>query len=253
MAQAARGCVDSSPASPENGILSRKPIKPPTITPRRFEKFFNPVRTYRIQRNVRTSRRALQDITNPPGNQKRSVRLSRVSDHDNDSENVLPYPSENRGSKRKLSFASVESPLLSSPLKPDPYFLSSSQDSHECGVVGRRDSVEQKAIEPESDEEGLIDDQDPISTFRHRRDKVRQFGTFTNSSNILSTRICGRSRRRHPTNSNIWQPETASFYSHAKDTYFCGSQAYAHPTLPFCSASCNSEYLKERNLCEDER
>jgi hypothetical protein len=242
MAQSDRDCPDSPPASPANETLSRKPIKPPTVTPRRFEKFFNPVRTYKIQRNVRTSRRALQDITNPPSNQKHSTPFARLIGHDGGTENISPCPAENRGSKRKLSFASIESPLLSSPLRPDPYFLSSSQDSHECGDLERRRSAEQTAFEPESDEEGSSDCEDHMSILRHERDAVQQLNTFSKSSNILSSRISGRSRRRDPKSSNIWQSETASFYSNAKDTYFCGSQAYAHPTLPFCSASCNSEY-----------
>ena len=253
MAQLDRHCPDSPPASPANEKLSRKPIKAPTITPRRFEKFFNPVRTYKIQRNVRTSRRALQDITNPPGNQKHTARFARLTGHDGGSENIPPGSNENRGSKRKLSFASIESPLLSSPLRPDPYFLSSSQDSHECGVPDGSRLAEHTACEPESDEGGVSDREDQISTLRHRKDIVRQFNNFSKSSNIFSNQIDGRCRRRDPKSSNIWQAESASFYSNAQDTYFCGSQVYAHPTLPFCSASCNSEYYEERKSQEDER
>jgi hypothetical protein len=232
---------DSSPVRPADGNPSRKPIKPPTITPRRFTKFFTPMPTSRNQRNVRTSRRALQAITNPPGTRKDPLRLPKLVADDNDPKTDVQAANEPRGRKRKLSFASVESPLLSSPLRPDPFFLSSSQENHESSVFSRQISPQPTAFEhEEEDQEGVAEDEDEVANDRDGG-PVRQFHTLTRSSNILFTRLSGRSRRKDPKHSNLWKCETASFYSKAKDTYFCGSQAYAHPALPFCTASCNSE------------
>lgn len=228
------------PTSPAPSSIPRKPIKPPSITPRRFRKFFNPP-TYKIQAKVRTSRRALQEITNPPG-QEHPAPCSRLAEHEDDLENGLPGPNDYRGSKRKLSFGSVESPLLSSPLRPEPFFLSSSQvDPEDVAIDGRR-SRGSAALEQESDEEDATDCDSQVGTFRNRRNAVQKFNTLSKSSDIFSTRISGRSRKRDPKSSNIWQSETASFYSNAQDAYFCGSQTHAHPALPFCTASCNSEY-----------
>ena len=232
---------DPPPTSPANAKIPKKPIKPPTITPRRFRKFFNPP-TYQIQGRVRTSRRALQNITNPPGNQKHLTRFSRLAEDEEDIENGLPCQKDNRGSKRKLSFASVESPLLSSPLRPEPFSLPSSQNDHEDGRIDRRRSRGSAALERKSDEGEATDCDGQAGAFRNRRDVVQKFDTFSKSSDIFSTRISGRSRKRDPKSSRIWQSETASFHSSAKDAYFCSSQAHAHPALPFCTASCNSEY-----------
>jgi hypothetical protein len=243
MSETDREAPVSSPARPASTSNSRKPIKPPTITPRRFKKFFTPISTTDIQQNVRTSRTALQDITNPPGKPKHPHQFPKFMGHNDDLENLPPISRGSRGSKRKLSFASVESPLLSSPLRPDQFFLSSSQ-GHQCeSVCSRKCSAEPtKFQQEESDQEDVAEDEDEIRTSRDGRNAVRTFNTLSKSSNILSMRLGGRSRQKEPTCSKTWLCDTASFYSNAKDTYFCGSQTYSHPALPFCSATCNSEY-----------
>jgi hypothetical protein len=239
-----RSCPASSPVCPTSQTVPRKPIKPPTITPRRFKKFFTPASTSKIQRNVRTSRRALQDITNPPGKEKPSTRLSRLTGLDGDLENVSPFANEGRGSKRKLSFVSVESPLLESPLRPDLFYLPSSQDNNGASASSRKCSVEPTVFsQQESDEEDVAEDEDAdaLAANHDTRPVVRPFHILSKSSDILSSRLSGRSRRKDPETSRIWECETASFYSNARDTYFCGSHDQTHPALPFCSASCKSE------------
>lgn len=245
MSQTDPMCPASSPSCPEDKNISRKPIKPPTITPRRFKKFFTPAKTSKIERNVRTSRRALQDITNPPGKPRHSSQLSRLIGHGDDLENIPSLLKEARGSKRKLSFDSVESPLLSSPSRPEPLFLSSSQDNPGDSGCGRNSSAEPIPLQhQDSHQEEVTEDEDEIVTIRGRRDAIQPFHTLSRSSAILSNRLSGRNRRKEPKSSKIWQCETASFYSNSKDTYFCGSQAYGRPALPFSSASCNSEYSR---------
>lgn len=238
-------CNLSSPGYPASENITRKPIKPPTVTPRRFKKFFTPIQTSTIQQNVRTSRRALQDITNPSGKQKHSSSFSQFVGHEEDQENIGAFH-EGRGSKRKLSFATAESPLLFSPLRPEPFFLASSQDDHVDSVCSRRCSAEPPGRQPqESDQEDVAEDENETLVVRQRRDAVRPFNTLSRSCNILSKRLLGRRSQREPQTSTTWQYETASFYSNSKDTYFCASQSYARPALPFCSASCNSEYLRK--------
>ena len=242
MSQTDRSCPLSSPGCPESKTVSKKPIKPPTITPRRFKKFFTPAKVSRYERNVRTSRRALQDITNSPGNPKHSLQLSRWISHSEDLENATPFVKEARGNKRKLSFASIESCSLLSPLGPDPFFLSSSPDICEGSVCDRELPTNSNTIQQESDQESVAEDEDEIVIGRNRKNAVRPFRTRSRSSTILFNRLSGRGRRQEPHSSKLWQYETATFYSNAEDAYFCGSQAYGRPALPFSSASCNSEY-----------
>lgn len=241
----------SSPGCPVIRKIAKKPIKPPTVTPRRFNRFFAIAPTSEIHQNVRTSRRALQAITNPPGQPKNPPHSSKLIGQDHDQENKPPSAREARGNKRKLSFASVVSPLLVSPLRPDTFFLPSSQDNPGSSVCSRRCSLEPSGFEQaEADHESVAEDEDEDEdedkdaklTNHGKRDAIRPYSTLSRSSNILSSRLSGRSRRQEPKSSKIWQYEAASFYSNAKDTYFCGrSQASGHPTLPFCSAGCNSE------------
>lgn len=236
-----------SPVRPASKNIPRKPIKPPTITPRRFKKFFNPISTSKIQRNVRTSRKALQEITNPPGKEKHSPVILGLPTHDDDQENASALLNEPRGRKRKLSFASVESPMLSSPLRPEPFFLPSSQDNDRGseptrGCSAQSIDLQQEEPDQERGSDNESEDEDEVAPLRVRRPAIRYFNTISKSSSILCSRLSGRGRQKEPRNSKIWQSETATFYSNATDAYFYNSQVFAHPALPFCSASCNSEY-----------
>jgi hypothetical protein len=242
-------CPASSTGDQSGDEISRKPIKPPTVTPRRFRKFFTPKPVSKIHRNLHRSRKALQEITNPPGKQNHSPESSSLICRDDYREYIPPLLKGVRGSKRKLSFASIESPPVSSPLRPDSTFVSSRQDRYERSIQEKGQSAERnKDRQQESDEEDAAEDEDEneaedeIATFPFRRDAVRPFQTLSRSSNILCSRLTGRGRRKEPKSSSIWQCETAAFYSDPKDTYVCGSQTLGHLALPFCSASCNSEH-----------
>ena len=172
---------------------------------------------------------------------------SELIHHDDDAENVLLFANEARGRKRKFSFASVESPLLSSPIRQEPFFLPSSQDNdggsvRTLGCSAEPIGLQQEEPGQERGSENESDDEDEVAALRVRRPAIRSFNTINKSSSILSNRLAGRGRRKEPKNSNLWQSETGTFYSNAEDIYFYSSQVFAHPALPFCSASCNSEY-----------
>lgn len=96
----------------------------------------------------------------------------------------------------------------------------------------------------ESDLEDVVEDEeeDELSTISEKVTSVRKLHTLSKSSYILSKRLSGRIKQKVPAASKTWLHETASFYSKAPDTHFCVGQTHAHPTLPFCAASCNSEY-----------
>lgn len=245
MTESKQSCPTSSQSFPEVTNLPKKPSKPSTVTPRRFKKFFTPVSASRGQRCVRTSRRALQNITNPPGKRKHEPRSLGLVSYDCDLENEQHTLLKGaRGSKRKLSFASCESPPLSSPLRPDPYFLSSSQHDHGDTVWGRDWSAEPTASQRHvCGQNAIVEDESETERLSDQSVAIQPFHTLSRSSHILFHRLSGRSKKREPRSSRVWQCETASFYSSARDTYRCDSQAYWHPALPFCSASCNSEFL----------
>lgn len=234
-----------SPQGLPEGNRERKPIKPPTITPRRFTRFFTPVAASKSRRNVRTSRRALQAITNPPERRKDPIRPPNLLDKDSDLKSEPQLPNEPRGRKRKVSFVAVEFPRLASPLSRDPFFPSSSQENHEGSVRSRTSSPAQRAYQQEESEpESIVEDESghgdeaACSDIIHR---ARRFDSLSKSSSILCTRLSGRNRRKEVRESHTWQFETASFFSKASDTYYCENPVSGHPALPFCSASCNSK------------
>lgn len=244
MDQSGRSGPSSSPLPSAGNSDTRKPIKPPTVTPRRFRKFFTPLPPSKIQRNVRTSRRALQDITNPPPNQKDATRNSRFVDQTDDEgrDKILCLPSGSQENKRKLSFGAVESPLQSSPLKTDSFPAVPNQTDHwrSAGndMCFRDPSFNQKQ---ESDQNMEVDRGiDEAASQRDREQVVRRFYTMSMGCQILSTSISGRRRPARPRDDQTWQHETGRFYSSASDSYYCGSQTNGYPALPFCSSSCNS-------------
>jgi hypothetical protein len=246
MDQPCRRCT--SPSTFPSKKDTRKPIKPPTVTPRRFRKFFTPLPPSKIQRNVRTSRRALQDLTNPPLiSEKDLIRISRGICRDGSSEKISCFQRGSQGNKRKLSCGSMDSPLQSSPLKAQSLAPVLGQSNGWLGVdyehaqrkfvvSGRRECDQDSEVDTEVDEAAMRSD--PGSA-------VRRYQTLSQSCRLLSNSITGRRRQFESKQDENWQHETARFYSKAGDSYTCETQASAsYDALPFCSSSCNSKCLE---------
>src|SRR5882757_3675820 len=129
--------------------------KNPSVTPKRFTKFFTP-RLRPTKRNVRSSRKALRDLS--------TSNLNSRPDS-----NQLP-PTK----KRKLSFASVTS-IPSSPIKKTGLFPSS-QESIQV------DAKEKETVCLETDDE----DGDDLSGTRIFPPRVVPYRSISTSTGLLS-------------------------------------------------------------------
>lgn len=226
-----------------------RPKKPPPITPRRFTKFFTPRPLHGI-RTVRTSRKALRDISGPNLNKRAKPN-----------KDVLPTPKgvlghaslitdneEPHGHKRKLSFTDLEDSFTSSPSRRTVFFPSSSQDVLDEQGVAVCASSPLKAMDQiapvDEDTEECSSDYDAEEHYvRHREPLVKQYGTINLSANLLCSRLSGRRAKRVAATSSLWQDETANFYSLPSDVQSSTSLAGSHVTLPFCVSSCNTNSL----------
>jgi WD40 repeat protein len=238
------------PALNESPVRHRplRPKKPPPITPRRFTKFFTP-RLFHGHRSVRTSRTALQNISGPTLNERANHKHHHRVEHEGSAH--LP-PAKPRGRKRKLSFISGES----TPHKSTAFFLPSSQevpDDHAAtpALVSRSPSRQVDIFEDDDrlDEETTEGEEDDLDTNDKEtcplpsRPAVRQYRAIGTSTGLLSARLSGRITRIEPCRSNLWQHQTSAFYSAPSDVYSCTSLQGPAMTLPFCSASCNTNSL----------
>ncbi|KIV87732.1 hypothetical protein PV11_03258 [Exophiala sideris] len=194
-------------AADENQSLSprrsSRPKKNPSVTPRRFNRFFTP-RHRNLQRAVRTSRKALQDLS--------AARLNSRSD-------------QPPNKKRKLSFSSVPS-LPSSPIKKDtlPCSQPSTQAGEESRLVPEHD-VDFACFDSEDDEDGCAPKAYPARLVPYR--------SVSTSAASLYKRLGGRKTIIDANDSRLWQNETADFYSSSEDSY-AYNRRFA--SLPFCAA-----------------
>jgi WD40 repeat protein len=212
--------------------------KPPPITPRRFTKFFTP-RPRNASKAVRTSRKALRNITGPALN-SRSTKGNRPAENlDIVSMPTIDENEQTRSSrKRKYSTYSATPSIASSPIRAGG-FLSSSQETRsrleDCSKKLREEEEAETeledSLEDSSDEEECI----PVPA------RIPYRSTSTSAS-ILSTRLTGRRSRKEVPGSHAWQDETGSFVSSPEDVYECSS-GIGHAILPFCVASCNTNTL----------
>lgn len=206
----------SSPPSSMATTGSRKPKRPPPITPKRFTRFFTPRNSKNASSRAAVSRsgRQLQDITRAAANRGNAAPRTtpRKTVNFADIENQMQTP-QSSSRKRKSAYLSPEtSPVQSSPSKrsryvtPPPFTIL---------------------------EDAPVFDEPPVFPVPVRR--IRSLGAASRMlqrsfGGILSV---GRGFRRDHCSS--WQEQTADFYSSAEDLHQLPQGA-----PPFCTASCNS-------------
>lgn len=205
-----------------------KPKKPPPVTPRRFRKFFTPRSTRQGSSAVRTSRKALQDITKPALNRKlEGQTIASFAEDTEIQEGNEPF----RSKKRKLSISSVDHVPQSSPLRRVTSTPLSSQENDP-------QEISRNTSRCQGDFEKL--DHSVESTLS--QPKIRTYKNFGTSAAILASRIGAQNPRRKPNFHTNHEAETADFFSSSQDVYFCDSGGTGSSyTIPFCTASCNSE------------
>nr|POF21047.1 cell division cycle protein cdt2 [Quercus suber] len=216
----------------ENDDISSSPLKVrsgklkglPTVTPKRFTKFFTP-RASLSSRGTRQSKagRRLRDIT------KNGVNRGRTLGPDLFNLEGGEEPAPRAPKRRKPCLEPASSPLLhSSPLK------------HVYIRTPLPDKVEDASSKADllSDEE-LFDVSEDFPSFPNPINRIRHSG--------LSQRVVTRSfggydgigrSRRGPDHGVNWRAETSNFVSTPSDRHIFKGRA-----LPFCSASCNTNSL----------
>jgi WD40 repeat protein len=199
---------------------SRKPKRPPPITPKRFTRFFTPRNSKNASSRtaLSSSGRQLQDITRAALNRSRAATRTtpRKTVNFADVENNQMKTPTSSSRKRKTLYLSPEtSPVQSSPSKRSRY------------VTPPPITILEDA--PTFDEPPVF----PVPVRRLRtlggvsRTLQRSFG---------GTLSVGRGFRRDHCSS--WQEQTADFHSNVDDLHQLSQRA-----TPFCTASCNTNSL----------
>ncbi|KAK4034887.1 WD40-repeat-containing domain protein [Parachaetomium inaequale] len=252
--------ADKIPSSPARrsatlnaSLLSSPPRAPstrgkerrnPSITPRKFQRFFTP--RSRVSSQPSAARKALCDLTAPALNrcQTPSSPLKPVSEEPN-----LPHLQDaHRGKRRKFDHSTPEkqrgylpSPLNSSPLLPtadvrpglrSPIQSLRSRQALQDGVYRDDDVSDDEDEEPEA---VALASKGPVPL--HRRGLGAQ----------LVQRMTGAMRyaseRALECPVADWRTETADFQSRPEDAHFSSSHEGAPRAIPFCTTSCHKSSL----------
>lgn len=193
--------------------------KNPSVTPKRFTKFFAP-RLRNANRSVRTSRKALRDLSasnlnSRPGND----RLLCVH---------LDEQTNPPTKKRKLSFSSITS-IPSSPIK------------HNGGFAGSPESTQiGRGLQSKNSDEACFDlgddDEEELSTKHTFPLRVAPYQSMSSSAGLLSRRLGNRRPYMEGNHSDLWQHEMANFYSLPNDIFSQYDDHRQPRSLPFCAA-----------------
>ncbi|KAF1957897.1 WD40 repeat-like protein [Byssothecium circinans] len=204
----------SPPAAAVNVTGSRKPKKPPPITPRRLTRFFTPRTSTHGSTSLSKSGRQLQDITRAAVNRgnatqkstpRKTVNFAEVPD-----ENSLETP-KMTPRKRKTPYLSPESsPLQSSPSKRSKYTTPTPFT--------------------------ILEDPPAVHPAPIRR--LRSLGATARKLERSFGGMVGTGRGHIRDHCSVWQDQTSSFYSGADDQHELPAGA-----PPFCTAPCNTNSL----------
>ncbi|KAK3299278.1 WD40-repeat-containing domain protein [Chaetomium fimeti] len=254
--------ADKIPSSPARrsatlnaSLLSSPPRAPstrgkerrnPSITPRKFQRFFTP--RSRVSSKPSAARKALCDLTAPALNrcQTPSSPLKPISEE----LNLPQFQDAHRGKRRKFNHSTPEkstsylpSPLNSSPLLPTadlrPGLASPIQSLRSRRAVQdtvyRDDDVSEDDDEEEVPEAMAAPSKGPVPL--HRRGLGAQ----------LVQRMTGTMRfaseRALECPVADWRTETADFQSRPEDAHFSSSHEGAPRAIPFCTTTCHKSSL----------
>ncbi|KAK5122080.1 hypothetical protein LTR85_004326 [Meristemomyces frigidus] len=220
--------IASSPPKPHSPRTRSSTVKPkalPTVTPKRFTKFFTP-RAALSARGGRQSKagRQLRDITKNGANRRRhavSAKEDLLAHVEADNLSARPQK------RRKISLDIASSPPQSSPLKHV-------QTAEQIRVF--EDEPTSPCVSDEDALPNLLEQLQPFpqpirrlrAAGQSRRILERSFGGYESLTR-------GHRGTDHCVN---WQAETANFVTTPHDTH-----AFHGSALPFCTASCNTNSL----------
>ncbi|KAF2723664.1 WD40 repeat-like protein [Polychaeton citri CBS 116435] len=219
-------------SSPQTAAASRKPRKPPTITPKRFTRFFTPRHTgsSRGSNNSRASRR-LRDITKEAVNRKGYATPTQRRQYD-----VL-----------ELS-VSEDIDISSRPVKRRKYSIDLSSSPPQLPAV--RISRPEQSIHifedgpPSPMLSEVVSDMDSEAAVAQVLPRpIRRLPNYHGSTKRLLYRSFGGYDAitlgvRGSDHGSGWQSQTANFVSTPSDVH-----TTEHRCVPFCVANCNTNSL----------
>jgi len=223
--------LDEETEHAQDRVQNGKIRKPPPITPRRFNKFFTP-RPRDAAQAVTTSRKALRTISRSNLNTRRQLALAQDEDYLQANENNNP---------RKKRRYSLVSSAQSTPPARSVSFLPSSQDALPSSPIKYPRDVSDDELDVDSDVSTDIDedawsgdeDEVPIGP------RIVPYKQTSTSRSLFATRLTGRRRIHIAEPSNLWQSETADFYSNPEDINL-DLRTRPTPIIPFSVAACHT-------------
>lgn len=205
---------------------SNRVKKTPSVTPNRFNKFFQPRPKVTKKNPVRTSRKALRDLTGPNLN-------SRLKS----SQNAHDGPPTK---KRKLSFTSISS-LPSSPIKGHDQFPNSQEQPQPQTTRTTIYSQDQCLDTDDEDDLDMELDEDEDQLGLSTLPRTARYPGLSTSAAYLSRQLGRREILRHGNDSSLWQHETSHFYSLPNDKFVPPANNQREISLPFCVTSFNQQ------------
>ncbi|KAK4203329.1 putative denticleless protein [Triangularia verruculosa] len=230
--------LSSPPRPPSSGLGKERRL--PSITPRKFQKFFTP-RT-RVSSKPSAARRALHDLTAPAlnrGQTPSSSPLKPISEEALGESVEDELPDLRTAKRRKIqhtpSRSHLPSPLQTSPaLIPDIRPGQSSPIRHVKYRPNRRMNVDQHDGVSEDEEE-----EDPPLPSPELKKIVPLHSRGLGGQ--LVHRMTGDVELGRPVPD--WRTDTAKFYSKPEDVHMSSSHENAPRAIPFSIASCHKSDL----------
>ncbi|KAM7217828.1 WD40-repeat-containing domain protein [Rhypophila decipiens] len=232
---------------PANGKERRNP----SITPRKFQRFFTP--RSRVSATPSAARRALRDLAGPALNRglTPSSPLKPISE-ENRFADLLPnlQDSQRASKRRKTQHTPDRIPPchLPTPLNTSPTIAESSPSSRPTlgSPIGTLQSSRVASIL----DEGVSDDDDDEEQYElptGPSELVRPVPLARRGMNgQLLQRMTGLSLTSDRTitcPTSDWRTETANFYSNPQDVHECSSHEGTAKSIPFCTVGCNKNSL----------
>ncbi|KAI0112687.1 WD40 repeat-like protein [Hypoxylon sp. NC0597] len=233
-----------NPSSPPR-LTNGKERRNPSITPRKFKRFFTP--RSRVPSRISPARRALQDLAVPEFNNRYqtpapSSPLGPISEQQARDENIDPLDA--RVPKRRKFQHTPESSPCRPPLTADPNHREHSPSPRtRQGLLSPIRSLHSSQENLDSDED---ESEDEIPT---QSGPVRRLAPLTSrgfAGQLAQRQLggmprAGRSYMSFPISD--WRIDTADFYSKPNDVHSCNSHEGPGRCTPFCAASCNRNSL----------
>ncbi|KAK6834908.1 WD40 repeat-like protein [Apiospora arundinis] len=234
----------SSPPRRSHGKERRNP----SITPRKFKRFFTPRPNLRSHStHISPARKALRDLAGPQINNRYqtpapSSPLQPPNEEDEDQVIDENFASNDRATKRRKFNHTPES----SPCRPEPLEYGSIKPSPISkpallSPIGSLQSSQGVLGSQESDDDDDIPIAKPVKRLAPLT--ARGLGAQMLQRELGARPRAGHSRSFMSCPATDWRTETSTFYSHPEDVHSCTSQDGVGRCIPFCTTACHTNSL----------